>query len=234
MPDVALPTLTRHESHPEVFLLDLGDGENRFHPDWVAATAAHLDEVAAAPEPRALVTCARGKTWSQGLDLEWLSQNAERTSEYVGSVHAVFAQVLALPVPTVAAIQGHAYAVGAMFALAHDQRVMRTDRGFFCLPEVDIRIPFTAGMTALITSKLGQPAVHDLMTTGARYGGEQALDRGVVDAAVAEDEVLGAAVERAAALADKHAPTLGAIKTGLYGRALRILRTPVDVSPPKR
>jgi enoyl-CoA hydratase/carnithine racemase len=226
-----VPTLTRHDAHPEVFLLDLGDGENRFAPEWIAAVSAHLDEVAATPEPRALVTTATGKTWSQGLDLEWLGAHPDQLGSYVADVHALLAQVLALPVPTVAAIQGHAYAAGAMLALAHDQRVMRTDRGYFCLPEVDIRIPFTAGMTALITAKLAQPFVHEAMTTGARYGGAQLHDHRVVACALPEDELLGEAAARAQALAGKHGPTLGAIKAELYKDALAVLRTPVDVPP---
>lgn len=221
-----MTALTRHPDHPEVFLLDLGDGENRFSPEWVAAVSAHLDEVAATPEPRALVTTATGKTWSQGLDLEWLGAHPDELGSYVRSVHALFAAVLVLPVPTVAAVQGHAYAAGAMLALAHDQRVMRADRGFFCLPEVDIRIPFTDGMTALITSKLAQPTVHEAMTTGARYGGEQAAARGVVDAAASEDALLGEAVARAVALAGKHGETLGTIKRGLYASALATLTAP--------
>ena len=146
-------------------------------------------------------------------------------------MHALFAKVLVLPVPTVAAVQGHAYAAGAMIALAHDQRVMRSDRGYFCLPEVDIRIPFTDGMTALITSKLAQPTVHEAMTTGARYGGEQAAAKGIVDAAVTEEAVLGEAVARAVALAGKHGETLGTIKRGLYASALATLTAPAEVSP---
>jgi enoyl-CoA hydratase/carnithine racemase len=226
------PTLTRHDTHLEVFLLDLGDGENRFTPDWVAAVSAHLDDVAAAPEPRALVTTATGKTWSQGLDLEWVSAHPDELMTYVASVHGLFAQVLDLPVPTVAAIQGHAYAAGAMLALAHDQRVMRSDRGYFCLPEVDIRIPFTAGMTALISAKLAQPTLHEVMTTGARYGGADAAAKGIVSAAVDEDALLDDAVARALALAGKHGDTLGTIKGELYKGALEVLRTPAEVEQP--
>lgn len=227
-----MPTLTRHDAHPEVFLLDLGDGENRFSPDWVAAVSAHLDEVAATPEPRALVTTATGKTWSQGLDLEWVGAHPDELMSYVARVHGLFAQVLDLPVPTVAAIQGHAYAAGAMLALAHDQRLMRTDRGYFCLPEVDIRIPFTAGMTALISAKLAQPTLHEAMTTGARYGGADAAARGIIDTSVAEEELLGAAVARAQALVGKHGETLGKIKAELYKGALATLRTPAEVDQP--
>ena len=47
---------------------------------------------------------------------------------------------------TVAAVQGHAFGAGAMLATSHDFRVMRADRGFYCLPEVQLNMPFTVGM----------------------------------------------------------------------------------------
>ena len=210
----------------EVFVLDLGDDENRFNPDWVGAVTGLLDEVAAAEGPRALVTKATGKFWSNGLDLVWLGEHAEEAGPFVARVHGLFARVLSLPVPAVAACQGHVFAAGAMLALAHDARVMRADRGFFCLPEVDISIPFTPGMSALIQARLPQPVQHESMTTGRRYGGSDALVAGIVDDAVAEDAVLSTAVERANALAGKAGPTLGAIKEGMYATALQLLRTP--------
>jgi enoyl-CoA hydratase/carnithine racemase len=95
-----------------------------------------------------------------------------------------------------------------MLALAHDQRVMRTDRGFFCLPEIDIRIPFTPGMNALITVRLSARTAHEAMTTGRRYGGLDAAAAGIVDEAVEAEQVLPRAIERAAALADKDPATL--------------------------
>ncbi len=79
--------------------------------------------------------------------------------------------MLTFPRPTVAALNGHAFAGGGMLALAHDFSVMRADRGYFCLPEADIGIPFTAPMTALIASRIPQPALHEACTTGRRYQG---------------------------------------------------------------
>ena len=104
--------------------------------------------------PRALVTAATGKFFSNGLDLEWLGAHGDQNEDYIARVHALFARVLALPVVTVAALQGHTFAAGAMLALAHDLRVMRADRGFWCLPEADIGIPFATGMSALIQARL--------------------------------------------------------------------------------
>ncbi len=215
-----MPTIDRDG---DVFVLDLGDDENRFHPDWIAQTGALLDEVAAAPAPRALVTIATGKFWSNGLDLDWLGQNPTLLDDYVGSVHALFAKVLAFPAPTVAAIQGHCFAAGAMLALAHDWRVMRADRGFFCLPEADIRIPFTPGMTALIQAKLPVETQAQAMLGAARFGGEAAAAARIVDHAVPEAEVRSCAVALAAAQAPKDGGTLTAIKQGMYVAALAAL-----------
>ena len=215
-----MPSLTRDD---EVFVLDLGADENRFHPDWMTEVSGFLDEVAAAEGPRALVTKATGKFFSNGLDLDWLGDHPEQVTQYVHQVHALFARVLTFPAPTVAALQGHTFAAGAMLALAHDWRYMRADRGFFCLPEADINIPFTEGMTALIQAKLTPAAATDAMTTARRYGGEDALVTGLVDAVADEDALLAAALDRARPLASKHGPTLGTIKQRMYAREVEIL-----------
>ena len=215
-----MPTLERQD---DVFILDIGDGENRFHPDWIAAVHGALDEVEQADGPRALVTAATGKFFSNGLDLDWLLANTDRTKEYVASVQSIFARVLTLPVTTVAALQGHTFAAGAMLSLAHDFRVMRADRGFWCLPEVDIQIPFTAGMSALIQARLTPQTAHEAMTTGRRYGGHDALAAGIVDRAVDEEAVRRTAVEIAQSLAVKAGPTMGTIKTRMYGPVLEAL-----------
>jgi enoyl-CoA hydratase/carnithine racemase len=221
-----MPTLDRQDN---VFVLDLGDGENRFHPDWISAVDAALDEVEKAEGPRALVTAATGRFYSNGLDLDWLFAHADQYQDYVNSVHGLFARLLSLPVITVAALQGHTFAAGAMFSLAHDFRVMRADRGYWCLPEADINIPFTPAMAALIQARLTPQTAHEAMVTARRYGGRDALAAGVVDHAVEEEAVRTTALDLARAQLPKAGDTLGTIKARMYAPALATLR---DTSNP--
>jgi enoyl-CoA hydratase/carnithine racemase len=216
-----MPTLERHD---DVFVLDLGDTENRFHPDWLTAVGAALDEVEGSEGPRALVTTATGKFFSNGLDLDWLGAHPDQHEDYVNDVHALLARVLALPVITVAALQGNTFAAGAMLSLAHDLRVMRADRGFWCLPEADIGIPFTRGMSALIQARLAPQIAHEAMTTARRYGGQDACTAGIVDHAVTEDAVRSTARRLAAAQAGRAGTTLATIKTRMYSPVLELLR----------
>ncbi|MFF5084985.1 enoyl-CoA hydratase-related protein [Actinoplanes sp. NPDC000266] len=217
-----MPTLEKLDA---VYVLDLGDGENRFHPDWLTEINALLDEVVKGDEPRALVTAATGKIWSNGLDLEWLFEHPEEYSAYGARVHALLARVLTLPFVTVAALQGHTFAAGAMLSLAHDFRIMRADRGFWCLPEADINIPFTPGMSALIQSRLTPRTAHEAMVTARRFGGEEAYTQEIVNSAVAEDEVRSSAIALAQSHVAKAGPTLETIKTRMYAGVLEALRT---------
>ena len=216
-----MPKLTRDG---DVWILNLGDDENRFHPDWLAQVDALLDEVAKSEEPRALVTKATGRFWSNGLDLEWLFAHPDEFADYSARVHALLARMLSLPIVTVAALQGHTFAAGAMLSLCHDLRVMRADRGFWCLPEADIDIPFTPGMSALIQSRLTPQTAHEAMVTARRFGGEEAYARQIVDQAAGETEVLTAAIALAHAHAGKAGPTLETIKTRMYAPVLAALR----------
>jgi len=198
-----------------IAVLQLGDDENRFSPGWLDDVDAALDRVVAG-EPTALLTTGTGKFFSNGLDLEWLTANPGEWGPYAARVQVLLARVLTLPVPTVAAVNGHAFGAGAMLAMAHDFRVMRVDRGFLCFPEVDIRIPFTPGMSALIQAKTTPRTAIEAMTTGRRYGGADAATAGLVDGAVAEDVLVETATQVVAPLVGKDAATLGTIKSTMF------------------
>jgi Delta3-Delta2-enoyl-CoA isomerase len=210
------------ERQGDVFVLNLGDGDNRFDGDTVPAIGAALDEIEAATGPAALVTTATGKIWSNGLDLDHLAA-VDDPSGFVRQVEGLFARLLRLPVLTVAAIGGHAFAAGAMLALAHDTRIMRVDRGWFCLPEVDLGMRFTDGFAALIAAKLSQPARHRLAVLGERVPAEAALALGAIDAVAAPDAVLPSALARAAELAPKAKPAVAGIRRNFYAPAIAAL-----------
>jgi enoyl-CoA hydratase/carnithine racemase len=206
----------------KIAVLDLGEGENRFSPQFLDAINDQLDELEVAGA-QGLVTTARGKFYTNGLDLDWLAAHAEQAQSYVARVQALLARVLTLPMPTAAAVTGHAFGAGAMLAMAHDVRVMRADRGFFCFPEVDIRIPFSDGMAALIQAKLTPRAAVASMTTGRRFGGVEAAEFGIVDATAGEGEVTAAATELLRPLGGKDPGTLGAIKQTMFRTASQAL-----------
>jgi enoyl-CoA hydratase/carnithine racemase len=198
--------------------------ENRFNPTMLQAFRDALDEVEA-EEGAAAVLTGEGKFFSNGLDLEWMMENADKggPSEVVNGLQQLYLRLLTFPTTIVAAVNGHAFAGGAMLALACDQRVMREDRGFFCLPEVDINIPFSNGMAAMVQAKLDPRTAHEAMLTGRRFGAAEALDAGIVDATAPEADVLDAAIERAAALAGKNRDTVSKIKQTMYAGAAEAL-----------
>jgi len=206
-----MPALTTRDG---VHVLHLGQDDNRFTLDWLTAVEAALDQIVDSPAP--LVTVAEGKFYSNGLDLEWVMANLDELQAYTARVQALLARVLTLPVPTVAAVSGHAFGAGAMLATVHDWRVMRADRGYFCFPEVDINIPFTPGMSALIQAKLSPRAAVAAMTTGQRFAAPAAFDASLVDDTADEADLLASAIAKVAPLAGKDPQTLGAIKATMY------------------
>jgi Delta3-Delta2-enoyl-CoA isomerase len=208
------------ERSDSVTVVRMDRGENRLHPELLTALEGVLDEIAGHDGPAGLVLTGSGKFFSNGLDLEYMAANPQEAEATLARVHALFGRVLALDVPTVAAVNGHAFAAGAMLTLACDLAVMRTDRGYFCLPEADLGLPFTPGMNALITARLSPPVAHRAMVTGHRFTAAEALAAGIVTEQAPEEEVLDRAVALAASLVGKPRPGIGAIKQGMYGEVI--------------
>jgi enoyl-CoA hydratase/carnithine racemase len=217
------------ERDGEVFVLRMRNGENRFNQTSLDELADALDQVEASEGDAALVITGEGKFFSNGLDLEWMAgQQPDVIERALDGVHRLLARVLVFPLVTVAAINGHAFAAGAMFSFVHDFRVMRSDRGYVCLPEVDLRMkqPLSPGMTALLQARLSPATLAEALVTGRRYNAAEAVARGLVHEAVAEDEVLPVALDIARGLANKDRETVGAIKRGLYEATVRVLEQP--------
>ncbi|MDM2420325.1 enoyl-CoA hydratase/isomerase family protein [Mycobacteroides abscessus] len=210
------------EYREKIAILSLGSDENRFSPEWITSVDALLDSVER--DAQGLITTGEGKFFSNGLDLDWLMAHVDKADWYAGEVQGLLARLLTFPLPTVAAVNGHAFGAGAMLAIAHDYRVMRADRGYYCFPEIDMNFSFTPGMSALIQAKLTPQVAVKAMTTGHRYGGEEARAAGLVDDTVAEGAGVDAAAALLAGIVGKDAATLGAIKRTMYAGASAALR----------
>lgn len=214
-----------------VFVLTMRAGENRFNADFVAAMHAGLDEVVRSEPPFALVTVGSEKFYSNGLDLAWMTEHGpEAARAFLQDALALVARVLSLPCYTVAAVNGHAFGAGAQLAIAHDLRLMRIGRGYWCMPEVDMHLPLHPGMVAILQARAPRVAVHEAIVTGRRWAAEDADEAGIIDRAVPGEALLDVAIEAATAMAGKADPVLERLKRSLYPQVFEaIARTPDDL-----
>ena len=89
--------------------------------------------------PGALVTTSESqKFFSTGLDLDEPDTNPFANTD---GFYPMLAALLDFPFPTVACVTGHAFGGACPFALAHDWRVMNSERGFFCMVSFAICLP---------------------------------------------------------------------------------------------
>ena len=204
----------------DVRILRMDVGENRFNLASVAALHACLDEVEAVEGPCALVTTGSGRFFSNGLDLDWMMAEPAIPQGFIADVHRLFGRVLGLDVYTVAAVNGHAFAGGAMLAASHDVTVMRSDRGYWCVPEVDLGLPFSPAMYAALATHVPKATLAEASLTGRRYTADEAVAAGIAVASVPEDEVLATAVALAAPMAAKDRSVIAAHKRFLFGDAI--------------
>ena len=195
--------ILRTERRGEVVVVHWVDGENRFNRRSIDRWHELLGELESTEGPLAVVVVGEGKFFSNGLDLDWMGEHPDDAGGVVEDVHRLFGRLLLFPGYLVAALNGHAFAGGAMLSCAADARVMRTDRGYWCLPEVDLGLPLTVPMKEVVTARLPLPAAADAMMTGRRYSAEEALRSGIVDHLAAEGDVLDVAVGLAAEIAGK-------------------------------
>jgi enoyl-CoA hydratase/carnithine racemase len=214
------------ERNGDVWVLAMRGDENRFNLESVAALHDALDRVERHEGPVALVTTGAGKFYSNGLDLDWLMNAGPEAAGFIDDVHRLLGRVLGFAGVTVAAVNGHAFAGGGMLACAHDIVVMREDRGYWCLPEVDLGLPLSEAMYAVVAAHIPERVLRDALHSGRRFDGPDALAAGIASEIAAEDAVLPRAIERAAELAGKNRDVIRAHKRLMYADALRLCGVP--------
>lgn len=212
------------EKEGEVFVLTMDDGENRWNTTFVRAFAEALDEVEASEGPAALVTTSSSeKFFSNGLDLEWrMSEGDHRGGDrdvFGPEFMTMMGRIITFPVPTIAAINGHAFGAGLMCALCHDIRLMREDRGFACANEVEIGMVIPNPELALFRHKLPMNSFFQTVQLARRWTGPDAVEGGLAEEALPLDKLLDRAKARGAELARLGAnrKVYGRMKEAIYG-----------------
>ncbi|MBC8187377.1 MAG: enoyl-CoA hydratase/isomerase family protein [Proteobacteria bacterium] len=210
-----------------VYTLTMNEGENRWNTTFVRAFAEALDEIEGSEGPAALVTTSSSeKFFSNGLDLEWIS--AENLAEddprgdrkvFGAEFMAVMSRIITLPVPSVAAINGHAFGAGLMTVMCHDQRIMREDRGYVCANEMQLGMVIPRPELALFRHKLPANTFFETVQLARRWTGPAALEAGIVQGIASVEDLLDVARTRADELAPLGAnrKAYKAQKESMYG-----------------
>jgi Delta3-Delta2-enoyl-CoA isomerase len=201
--------------------------ENRFNPEFLSEMRETLDAVENDKGIGALVvTGGDPKFFSNGLDIEWMMAHAADRPviiDYLKSVNQMFKRWCVFPKPTIAACNGHVFAGGLFMAAHMDFRFMREDRGWICLPEVDINIPLLPGMIAICQAVMTASGFHAVYYTGKRFTGPEAVKFGFIDNVFPDEELLPRSIALAAELAKKKTATYAEMKRRIRCDIARIL-----------
>lgn len=208
--------------------------EEGFNTELIQALTQTLDELLQNPDCQGLILTGQGKLFSPGFDLNFLSKaSQDEAMAFLDSSMKMVGKLLRYPLPVIAAINGHAFGLGAMIALASDYRVMREDRGYFCMPEIDLGMTLTERMNALLCAKLSPQNLRDVLLCGLRIPAPEALQRGIIDRSASEAELLETAKAVAAPMLGKDRNALAGLKRGINRTVLqRIEGGEVDVVMP--
>ncbi|CAK7199279.1 hypothetical protein SEUCBS139899_001954 [Sporothrix eucalyptigena] len=214
---ISIPSLGAHrggsivctEPATAVYLLTFtSPPDNRLTAAFCAAMLDALDTIEFGGFGPGVVVTTSGisKFYSNGLDLDHALSTPGFWST---SLFALFRRLLTYPMPTVALVNGHAFAGGLMLAMYHDYRVMNPSKGFACLNELDFGAILKPPMSSIFRQKLPNSQVYRTLVLEAhRFPGPEALVAGLVDKLGGFDEALSLISERS--LVDKG-------KTGVYG-----------------
>ncbi|NTV57702.1 MAG: enoyl-CoA hydratase/isomerase family protein [Deltaproteobacteria bacterium] len=217
------------EKKDTVAVLTMNNKENRMNLDYASAMIQALDEILEDKGIFSVVICSSDeKNWSQGIDLQWLMErkaaddlNAIRSFLY--RMNDLFKKLLLYPMPVIAAINGHAFGNGALLSCTCDFRFMRSDKGFFCFPEVDVSIPFLPGMIAFARKAIPEYKYQEMVYSGRRFTASELEEHHVIRKACRDqDELMKESMDLARTF-EKKRGIFGELKKRMYKSVIQAL-----------
>ena len=145
-----------------------------------------------------VVITGQGSVFSAGLDFDesfsvFGSRDEATITSWFRRYRATNLRVFRHPRPTVAAINGHAYAGGLITALVCDYRVAATGTHQYCLNEVPIGIPMPAVYLELIGYASTIHTASRAALFGETFDGAEALRLGLIHRVVSPDDLVSSA-----------------------------------------
>ncbi|MDE2565433.1 MAG: enoyl-CoA hydratase/isomerase family protein [Burkholderiales bacterium] len=182
------------------------------------ALAEALAELRRRPELRALVIAGTGGVFCAGGDLRemrGLTLDSAGWRERMAELHReVFAPLIALDRPVVAAVDGAAYGAGFSLALAADL-VLASPRARFCMSFLRVGLIPDGGAWFTLPRAVGAQRAKELMLSAREVGAEEALRLGIAMELHPSEQLLARAQALAASFAGASAGAVGAIKRGV-------------------
>ncbi|KAI0150224.1 enoyl-CoA hydratase/isomerase [Xylariaceae sp. FL1272] len=166
---------------PQVYLLTFTSPvDNRLTPAFCNAMITALDVIEYGHEPGVVVTTSGiAKFYSNGLDLPLAMADP---SFWENSLYPMYRRFLTYSMPTVALINGHAFAGGIMLAMHHDYRVFTDKRGLLCVNELEFGAPLPPPLAGIFRTKCSPLVYRSIVLEAKRYDAKTALEAGLVDA----------------------------------------------------
>jgi enoyl-CoA hydratase/carnithine racemase len=194
-------------AEPEFVTLQVEDGVGTIRLDRPKMNAIdetlHMEVRAAALEAtgrddvRAVVIYGGERVFAAGADIKAMSQlDATGMVAWARELTHSFTQVARIPKPVIAAITGYALGGGYELALCADFRVLGTSAKIG-QPEILLGVIPGAGGTQRLARLVGPAKAKDVIFTGRHVGAEEALEIGMADAVVPDEEVYATAVAMA-------------------------------------
>lgn len=227
--------LVDYRMDENVAVVSMNSGENRFNYPFLEAMNKVLDQIEDEGQATAIVvTSSDEKIWCNGIDLNWFQplmkeEGPEAAGKFISGMYKLFYRTLLSPLMTVAAINGHAFAGGAIWSCAFDFRFMQTGRGFFCFPEVDIKMPFSPFLVALTEKAIPKPLNSQLHLFGKRAVAEELAEVKAIIKASDPDTVIQDAIDFIKPM-KKEREILKVTKERLYHNAVKVYKETTDIS----
>ncbi len=206
-----------------VAVITWNDGENRVNLDSLARLNAILDELCDLEGPLAVVLTGQGKFFCNGLDLERFGDKRDEFTATLHELERTIGRLLVFPAYSVAALNGHTFAGGALISCAFDYRVMREDRGYWCMNEAEIGLALDERLWSILVNRLPRASAIVAATTARRFSGPDAVHFGIIEAVASDAELLTHAVAVAQSLASLNRKTLAEHKWLAHGHEAEFL-----------